>query len=182
MKDPLHGQPAKKRAYVVSALIWVASNCARVIIYSSWIWTITQNRSVDYGIFVCFGLTSVRINDRGRFICVSFYVITFWIISSIITVITLSNFVRILLELRELKKYHLCLANELNTSTVVRRYKPINRTGEERTAKSLILIYFIQFSCVFVSYLMYYIQMIRNFVYLLRRKMALIFKSTLWWC
>ena len=118
----------------------------------SWLWK-----------FLCFGLTSVRINDRDRFIHVSFYVITFWIISSIIIVITFSNFVRILLELRELKRYHLHLANELNTDAVVRRDKPLNRAGEERTAKSLILVYFIQFSCVFVSYLMYYIQIIRNF-------------------
>ena len=80
-----------------------------------------------------------------------------------IIVITVSNFVRILLELHDLKRYRLHLANELNTSAVVRCDKPLNHTGEERTAKSLILIYFIQFSCVFVSYLMYYIQTIRNF-------------------
>ena len=169
VKDPLHGRPTNKRAYINSVLVWVASSCAGAIIYLAWIWSITQDRSVDFGNFFCFGITSVRINDRDRFIRGSFYVISFWIVSSIIIVITITNFVRILLELHELKKYRMRFANSesIQTSNMVIRIngydKPLNHRGEERTAKSLILVYFIQFTCVFISFLMYYIQTIRNF-------------------
>ena len=169
VKDPLHGRPTNKRAYVTSAFVWVATFISGALFYIAWIWSIMRDRSIDYGNFVCFSLHSARINERGRFILVSSIVISYWIVSSIFIVSTSSNFVRILLELRELKKYRLRYTYEIQTSktSTVRikgRDKPLYRTGEERTAKSLILVYFIQFSSVFISFLMYYIQTIRNFV------------------
>ena len=166
VKDPLHGPPTNKRACVNSALVWVASFTTGIIFYLAWIWSIIRNISIDYGNFICFGLHSARINERGRFILVSFFVISFWIASSIIIVSTFSNFVRILLELRELKQYRLRYVYEIQTSKTVGingHDRPLYHTGEERTAKSLILVYFIQFSCVFISFLMFYIQTIRNF-------------------
>ena len=43
--------------------------------------------------------------------------------------------------------------------------KPLYRTREERTAKSLTLVYFIQFSCVLISPAMLYIQVrLRNYI------------------
>ena len=167
VKDPLYGRPTNKRAYITSALIWVAANGASAIIYLAWIWTIVQSPLVKFGNFVCFGLTSVRINDRDRIIRVTVYVISFWVISSIIIVITFSNFVRILLELRELKNHRRIIAKQASQTSITvginRRDKPLYHTGEVRTAKSLILVYFIQFSCIFISFLMYYIQTILNF-------------------
>ena len=88
VKDPLRGRPTNKRAYITSALIWVAANGAGTIIYLAWIWTIVQTSLVEFGNFLCFGLTSERINDKGRLIRVSVYTTSFWIISSIIIVIT----------------------------------------------------------------------------------------------
>ena len=167
VKDPLRGRPTNKRAYITSALIWVAANGAGTIIYLAWIWTIVQTSLVEFGNFLCFGLTSERINDKGRLIRVSVYTTSFWIISSIIIVITFSNFVHILLELRELKNHRLTIAKQVSQTSITvginRRDKPLYRTGEVRTAKSLILVYFIQFSCIFISFLMYYIQTILNF-------------------
>ena len=169
VKDPFHGRPTNKRAYVTSVLIWIASLS---IALASLIWAIsdwiqTQNVFVERGNFICFGLSSQRVNERIRFILLSLYVIGFWIISSMIITFTFSNFVRILLELRALKKLRLRFAKESRTRKVVRidrRDKPLFVTGEERTAKSLTLVYFIQFSCVFVGYGMTYIQIIRNFI------------------
>ena len=116
----------------------------------------------------CFGLTSRRVNQEARFIYVSVFVISYWMVSSVIILITFSNFVCILLELRKLKKFRQRFANESQNAKVIKingRDKPLYRTGEERTAKSLTLVYFIQFSCVFISSAMIYIQVIvRNYV------------------
>ena len=169
VKDPFHGRPIKKRALVNCVLIWIASIGIGIIFL---IWARsdliqTQNVFVEYGNFICFGLSSRRVNERMRFILISLFLISFWIVSSIIIILTFSNFVRILLELRELKKLRLRFAKKSRTHKVVRvnrRDKPLFVTGEERTAKSLTLVYFIQFSCVFVGYGMTYIQVIRNFV------------------
>ena len=114
----------------------------------------------------------MRVNNRFRFILLSFFVISFFIVTSIIIVITVTNFVRILLELRELKNYRLRFANEIQNGKFIQingRDKPLYRTGEERTAKSLTLVYFIQFTCIAVSYTLYYIQTIRNFALLTER-------------
>ena len=168
VKDPLHGRPTNKRAYVNSALIWVASFGIGITFSISWVWTNLNNENLLFvhGNFICFGLTSLRVNDRTRFILSSMFVIIFLIVSSTMIVITLSNFVRILLELRQLKKSRLRFANENRTSRVIqvnRCDRPLYHTGEERTARSLTLVYFIQFSCILGSYLMFYIQVIRNF-------------------
>ena len=168
VKDPLHGRPTNKRAYVNSALIWVACIGAGIIFSISWIWTSlnSQDLLLVHGNFICFGLTSLRVNERTRFILLSIFLISFLIVSSILIAITLSNFVRIILELQRLKKLRLRFANESRTSDKIRingQDKPLYHTGEERTAKSLTLVYFIQFSCILISYLMFYIQTIRNF-------------------
>jgi hypothetical protein len=170
VKDPLHGRPTNKRAYINSALIWVVSMVAGLILYAPWIWAGIQFNDIflEAGNFICFGLTSLRVDSRIGIIITSLFVVTFWVISSIIIVITFSNFVRISMELRELKKIRQHLTNESNQiSTPVGingHDKPLYRTGEVRTAKSLTLIYFIQFSCVFISLGMSYIQIIRNSV------------------
>jgi hypothetical protein len=168
VKDPLHGRPTIKKAYINSVIIWTATSCAGIAGYSAWVWSIIRNSSINYGNFFCFALHSVRINDRSRFIIGSFSVISFLILSTTVIMITVTNFVRILLELRELKKLRQRFANESsqisNTIKINGRDKPLYRTGEERTAKSLTLVCFIQFICTAVSYIMYYTQTIRNFV------------------
>ena len=168
VKDPLHGRPTNKRAYINSGLIWVASFGTGIIFSVSWVWSSLNNQNLlaIHGNFICFGLSSQRVNERTRFVLLSIFLINFLIASTTIILVTLSNFVRILLELQQLKKLRLRFANESRTSKVIqvsRRDKPLYRTGEERTAKSLTLVYFIQFSCILVSYLMFYIQTIRNF-------------------
>jgi hypothetical protein len=83
----------------------------------------------------------------------------------------LDNFVRILLELRELKNHRLCFAKNLesckrNIIQIKECDKPLFHTGEEKTAKakSLTLVFFIQFACAVISFEMIFIQIIRNFV------------------
>ena len=119
-------------------------------------------------VFFCFAQHSVRVNDRFMFTLASFSTIIFLILSTTLILITITNFVRILLELHELKKLRLRFENQSNqTNNVVRingRDKPLYHTREERTAKSLTLVCFIQFICTSVSYIMFYIQVIRNFV------------------
>ena len=165
VKNPLHPRPTKRRASIASVLIWIAANGGGAIIHLTLIWHMAQNSSVDYGNFVCLGFTSERIEDSGRFIRI---VIVFWIINSIVIVTTLSNFMRILLEMRRLKKLRQQFANESSqtsqTSRIKGHDKPLYPNGEERTAKSLILVYFINFSCNIISLLMFYPQTIRNLV------------------
>ena len=171
VKNPLHARPTKRRASIASVLIWIAANGGGTIIYLTLIWHMARNSSVDYGNFVCLGFTNERIEDSGRFIRISSFVIIFWIINSIVIVTTLSNFMRILLEMRRLKKLRQQFANESSqtnqtsqTSRIKGHDKPLYPTGEERTAKSLILVYFINFSCNTISLLIFYPQTIRNLV------------------
>ena len=39
VKDPLHGRPTNKRAYINSVFIWTATSCSGISGYSVWIWT-----------------------------------------------------------------------------------------------------------------------------------------------
>lgn len=164
VKDPFKRQPSNKLAYIYSIVVWVASILFAALL-GGWIFRNTPILSAEN--FICFGLTSDRAQSRSNFPLISFFVISFWIVSTIIIIITISNFVRILSELRQLKKLRLHYIQQSRTSKSVRingRDKPLYCTGEERTAKSLTLVYFIHFSCIFVGYGMHYTQVIRNFV------------------
>ena len=166
VKDPLRGRPTNKRAYINSALVWLACIGTGLIFCVSWVKESLDNSDlfVTHGNFICFGVSSLRVNERDRFVLLSIFVISFIIASSIIVAVTLSNFVRILLELRQLKKLRVRFTNKSHmTSEQIGCDKPLYRTGEERTAKSLTLVFFIQFSCILISYLMFYIQTVRNF-------------------
>ena len=168
VKDPFKRQNTNRRAYVDTVVIWVLSIFFAVLL-GGWLFEKTPNPDVENeNFFVCFGLSG----DQGRtrnsyFIINSISVIIYWIVSIIIIIITLSNFVRIMLELRQLKKLRLHYIQQSRTNKVVRingRDKPLYCTGEERTAKSLTLVYLIQFSCILIGYGMLYIQAIRNFI------------------
>ena len=168
VKDPSQGRTSNKRAYIYSTVIWAVSIGTATLI-AGWPGNFDgiPRPGVEDGNFICFGLSSERVRNRASFILTSFFVISFWVVSTIIIVTTFSNFVRILSELRELKQLRLHFVEQSRMGKVVRingRDRPLYATGEERTAKSLTLTYFIQFVCVFISYAMFYIQIIRNFV------------------
>ena len=166
VKDPFKRQSSNKLAYIYSSVMWVASIFFAALL-GGWMFRYTPILSAENGNFICFSLSNDRARSRSNFALISSIVISFWIASTVVIVITISNFVRILLELRELKKFRLHYIQQSRTSTVIRingRDKPLYRNGEERTAKSLTLVYFIHFSCIFISYGMFYIQVIRNFV------------------
>ena len=172
VKDPLHGRPTNKRAYIKSAIIWIASATFGSVVCLTWIRAVSsendlQELMIEQGYFVCFGFPNMQLVNRYGFILASVYALGFFMITSIAIAITLKNFVQILLELHKLKKLRLRFANESRTRTVIRINqldKPLNRTGEERTAKSLTFVYFIQVSSALISYLMFYVNTIRNYV------------------
>ena len=166
VKDPLYGRPTNKRAYVNTIVLWIVS-IVFGLLFLSFSWNFFTTRIEVFGDFACFGLTSRLADEENRFIFSSLSISIYWLISSVIILVTFSNFVRILWELRKLKKLRQQFVNR-KTSKVVRinnRYKPLYRTGEERTAKSLALAFFIQFICILISSSMLYIQAIlRNYV------------------
>ena len=165
VKDPLRGRPSKKIAYIQSVVFWIGSIAAGIIpLVSS---QALINRRIEiFGDFACFGLTSRLAGQENRFISSSITAAIYFVISFIIILITLSNFVRILLELRKLRKLRQRSANEnRKTIKIDGRVKPLYRTGEERTAVSLTLVYFIQFTCTIFGSIMIYTQAIlRNYV------------------
>ena len=173
VRDPLHGRPSNKKAYVNSAIVWIAV----VIITIGFIISVrniahtndepnTVMLRTSHGDFICYGLTSRRANMGTRFIVLSMILITCWTVFLILTSATFTNFVRILVELRALRNLRLRFANdpERRTIQINGHDKPLYRTGEERTAKSLTLVFFIQFICAVASYTMILTQVIRNFV------------------
>ena len=170
VKDPFHGRPTNKRAYINSIIFWIVSVGAGIFLLSVALNILNgiPNLFTNRGNFICFGLTSRRVNRTRFFVYLSAFIIGYWIVFSIIILVTFSNFVRILIELRKLKKLRLRFAkfNESHTNNIIKingHDKPLYRTGEERTAKSLTLVYFIQLGCVLISSGMLYIQIIRNF-------------------
>ena len=166
VKDPLRGHTTRKRAYIHSVLMWIFSLTFATFITGSGIRNISVHGVTNEN-FWCFGRSSIRINNRFQFILSSFLLAIFWFITTIFICITLYNFIRILIELRKLKKLRQRFAQQSRRGIFVRvngQDKPLYRTGEERTAKSLTLVYFIQMICIFVGYALVYTQMIRNFV------------------
>ena len=167
VKDPLYGRPTNKKAYLNSVLVWVTSSGVGITLYLTWTFRNVGNLFIEHGNFICFSLSNQHVNERIRFILLSIFAVCFWIASTIIVAITFSNFMYILAELQKLKIFRLHFAKEIHTYKDIRidkLDKPLFRTGEEGAAKSLTLVYFIQFSCVFISYGMGYIQIITNFV------------------
>ena len=170
VKDPFHGRPTNKRAYMNSIILWVVSLGAGIFFLTLALRVINGIPDLfsNRGSFICFGLSSRRVNRTRFFVYLSAFIIGYWILSSVVILFTFSNFVHILIELRTLKKLRLRFAELLNEShtKVIKingRDKPLYRTGEERTAKSLALVYFIQLGCISISSGMVYIQIIRNF-------------------
>ena len=172
VKDPIYGRPTNKRAYVNSALVWAISSGVGIALYVPWIvrnlnQLETENLFIEHGNFICFSLSNEGVGERLRFILLSLSTTSSGVVSIIIVAVTFSNFIYILVELQKLKKFRLRFAEEVQTSKHVRideLDKPLFRTGEERTAKSLTLVYFIQFICVFISYGMIFAQAISNFI------------------
>jgi hypothetical protein len=176
VKDPLRGRPTNKKAYVNSAIVWTV---VITIATSFVIWGRnnalpgTTNGSKtprdEYGDFICYGLTNRRVNMSKRFIMISALLISVWTVLFILATAVFSNFVCILLELQKVKKLRLHFAKtpescERNDIKINGRDKPLYCTGEERTAKSLSRVFFIHFICAVISYVMIFVQVIRNFI------------------
>ena len=159
-------RPSKKRAYLLSAVIWIVS----VMFLVPGLWQSVPRRLNSFGEdnLICFGpLSQRRFQGYTRFVTVTVYVACFWIISTIVILMSFVYFVRIILELRKLNKLRLQLSQRIHRNCIVRineQDRPIYTTGEERTAKSFALVYFIHLSTISISYAMSYIQIIRNFV------------------
>jgi hypothetical protein len=174
VKDPLHGRPTNKRAYINSIILWVISLGAAVLFLALGVRVINGIPDLFHnrGNFICFGFTSRRINQTrmSSFVILFAIIVLYWIISFIVILATFANFVRILIELRTLKKFRLRYmeSNESDTNTktikINGRDKPLYCTGEERTAKSLTLAYLIQLVIILISCGMIYLQIIRNFI------------------
>ena len=172
VKDPIYGRPTNKKAYLNSALIWAVSSCIGLGLYLTWTFRNlslheTGDLYIEYGEFICFNISNQHVNEMVRLIILSISAICFWLASTVIVAVTFSNFMYILAELRKLKMFRLRFAEEIQTNKNIRidkLDKPLYRTGEERGAKSLTLVYFIQFSCFFISFGMGYVQIIRTFV------------------
>lgn len=158
-------RPSKKRAYILSAVAWIVSFSPVAV--SSWN---TLHRLLDHDNnenFRCYGFSSERLTSSSSFVFVTTFIVTFWLIALMIIIASLFYFIKIMLELRNLNKLRQRFSEQSHQSHVIKineHNKPLYTTAEERTAKSLTLIFFIQLFALSVSYGMSYIHIIRNFV------------------
>ena len=173
VKDPIKGRSTNKRAYLNSAfIVWFSSSSVAIALCIAWIFrNLNQLDSlsliIEHGHFVCFGLSNQGVSEMLRFILLSLSLFCLWVTFTVIVAVTFSNFMYILVELRKLKVFRLRHAKEAQTRediTIDKLDKPIFCTGEQRTAKSLTFVFFIQFSCVFISVGMTFAQAISNFI------------------
>ena len=170
VRNSLLTRPSKKRAYILSVVAWAVA--IGIVLFSSWypITTILNLSSANAnGNFACYGFSNQRSASRSAFVIATMIFLSLWLSVTIATAASFYNFVRILIELRKLSK----LRNRVSESKLKRshaiirvneRDRPLHITAEENTAKSLALVFFIQFLSLSVSYGMSYIQVIRHFI------------------
>lgn len=160
-------RPSKKRAYVLSIIVWVVS----VVSVLAGFWPVADEllNPLDNEHFVCYQLTQEI--PRNAFIFRTISLSGFWLVSTVIIGISFFTFLRILLELRSLKNIRMRLSNseQLRANGTVRidgrdLDRPLNVSEEEGTAKSLVLIYFIHFIAISISYAMGYANILRNYI------------------
>ena len=158
-------RPSKKRAYFLSIVAWVVS---AVSVLSS-LWQVVNEliNPLDNDHFVCYQLAQEI--PKSRFVTQTVSLIGFWLITTIIIAVSFFTFLRILLELRNLKNIRARFSNSEQTRTnkIVRidgQDRPLYVSGEEGTAKSLAFIYFIHFFAISVSYAMGYANVLRNYI------------------
>ena len=166
-RDSLFTRPSKKRAYVLSVVAWGIP--LGVVLAGVWypVTTIlSPTTSVVNGNFACYGFGSSRTRDRTTLVIVTVIFLSFMLSMVISTLVSLYNFVRILLELRRLNKLRARLSLPRNRANCPNddQDRPLYITAEENTAKSLALVFFIQFLSLSIGYTMSYIQVIRVFV------------------
>ena len=157
-------RPSTKRAYRISVAAWIVT----IVFVALSSWNIMNNilNSVDNEHFRCFGFSSQRSRSMTQFVLAVTLVGVFWLLSTIVIGISLFNFARILLELHKLNKLRQRFSEQSRKNRTIRineRDRPLYTTAEERTAKSLALVFFIQLFAIFISYGMSYIQIIRSF-------------------
>jgi hypothetical protein len=172
VKDPIYGRPTNKRAYLNSALLWISTSGVAIGLYLAWVFRNTNQLGslklfIEHGNFICFGLSNQGVDEMIRFMLLSLSVFCIWVASTIIIAVTFLNFMYILVELRKLKMFRLRFAegDQANRNIGIENLdKPLFRTGEERTAKSLVFVFFIQFSCIIISFGMTFAQVITTFI------------------
>ena len=101
--------------------------------------------------------------NRRNFAAVTASTIGFWLISTAIFLVSFFHFVQILFELRKLKKLRTTFAQQSDVISVNEQDKPLDTTREERAAKSLVLIYFIHFFAISLSFVIAYVKIIVNY-------------------
>lgn len=147
-RDSLFTRPSKKRAYVLSVVAW--SIPLGIVVVGVWypLTTIlSPTASVVNGNFACFRFGSRRTRDRTSLVVAVVIFLSFWLIMAISTLVSFYNFVRVLLELRRLNKLRARLSQPRNRARRPNNEqdRPFYITAEENTAKSLALVFFIQF-------------------------------------
>ena len=156
-------RPSKKRAYILSAVVWIVS----VVSVLSGLWQVESElvNPLDNEHFVCYQLTQEI--PKNSFVFRTISLGGFWLISTIIIGVSFFTFVRILLQLRSLKNIRMRYSEQIQTNKIVRidgRYRPLYASGEEGTARSLAFIYFIHFFTISVSYALGYANVLRNYI------------------
>ena len=158
-------RPSKKRAYFLSVVVWIVSGVSVL----SGLWQVVNEliNPLDNDHFVCYQLSQEI--PQSRFVIQTVSVIGFWLISTIIIAVSFFTFLQIMFELRNLKNIRSRFSSfkQTRTNKIVRidgRDRPLYISGEEGTAKSLALIYFIHFFAISVSYAMGYANVLRNYI------------------
>ena len=156
-------RPSKKRAYVLSIVVWVVS----VVSVLSGLWQVVDElvHPLDNEHFVCYQLTQEI--PKNSFIFRTISLSGFWLISTIIIAVSFFTFMRILFELHSLKTIRMRFSEQIRMNKIVRidgRDRPHYTSGEEGTAKSLAFIYFIHFFTISISYVMGYANILRNYI------------------
>ena len=159
-----NSRPSKKRAYILSAIVWAVL----VVSILSGLWQVADDllNPPDNEHFVCYQLTQDF--SRNTFVFRTISLIGFWLLSTVIIGVSFFKFLRILLELRNLKRIHCMRFSDSEQTQINVRIdehdRPLNATGEEGTAKSLAFIYFVHFFAISVSYAMGYANILRNYI------------------
>ena len=154
IKNPLTSHKKTKQAYKYSAVLWIVMCSLGLVILIGDIRN-PPNPGVDGDTFICFGLSNKLSEFNILFRVLS--VLTSLILVAVVAFVTLAHYICIIRELRAVEKHR---ANFKTSQTsplatqvlqVNGRDKPLYTTAEERTAKSLTVIYLLQFICTGIT-------------------------------
>lgn len=166
IKGSSSSRPSKKRAYILSLILW-SLGISAIALPVCWMFVRDELSSVGEENFICYGIKEQPFANRTQFIFSIVFLIVFWGILFVIIFMSLFYFVQIIFELRKPNRIRQHISRQSCNKLIIKineRNIPLHISGEEGTAKSFALVFFIHFFAMSLNIILYIVVIIQNTV------------------